>query len=90
MTRKQLADYALVALVWGLSFLVLLKVVKAFGWVGAVTFRTLIAGSLLLIAARVSRRRLDFGIGWRPFFVVGLTTEATSTRPSLLDLMRAP
>ena len=76
MTRKQLADYALVALVWGLSFLVLLKVVKAFGWVGAVTFRTLLAGLLLLAAARVTRRRLDFGIGWRPFFVVGLTTVA--------------
>lgn len=76
MTRKQLAEYALVALVWGLSFLVLLKVVKAFGWVGAVTFRTLLAGSLLLAVAKLSGRSLDFRIGWRPFFVVGATTVA--------------
>lgn len=76
MTRKQIAEYAVVALVWGLSFLVLLKVVKAFGWVGAVTFRTLLAGVLLLGAARASRRRLDFSIGWRPFLFVGLTTVA--------------
>lgn len=76
MTRKQLVEYAVVALVWGLSFLVLLKVVKAFGWVGAVTFRTLLAGTILLAVARLTRRRLDFGIGWRPFFFVGLTTVA--------------
>lgn len=76
MTRKQITEYALVALVWGLSFLVLLKVVKAFGWVGAVTFRTLLAGLLLTVAARATGRRLDFSIGWRPFFFVGLTTVA--------------
>ncbi|MFM7686640.1 MAG: DMT family transporter [Actinomycetota bacterium] len=76
MTRKQIAEYALVALVWGLSFLVLLKVVKAFGWVGAVTFRTLLAGLLLTVAARATGRRLDFSIGWRPFFFVGLTAVA--------------
>ncbi len=76
MTRKQLAEYALVALVWGLSFLVLLKVVKAFGWVGAVTFRTLLAGSLLLAVAKLRGRVLDFRIGWKPFFVVGATTVA--------------
>jgi drug/metabolite transporter (DMT)-like permease len=73
---RDLADYAILSVVWGLSFLVLLRVVHAFGWVGAVTFRALLAGGLLLAVAGLTRRRLDFGVGWWPLTVVGATTVA--------------
>jgi hypothetical protein len=36
--RRQVLDYLGLAVIWGLSFLLLLKVVQAFGWVGGVAF----------------------------------------------------
>ena len=76
MRTRDLTDYGILSVVWGLSFLVLLRVVQAFGWVGAVTFRALLAGGLLYVIATVTRRKLDFGVGWRPLTVVGATTVA--------------
>lgn len=76
MKPRDIAAYIFLAITWGLSFLVLLKVVHAFGWVGAVTLRSLIAGITLLLLAAATRRRLDFSAGWRPFAVVGATTVA--------------
>jgi drug/metabolite transporter (DMT)-like permease len=76
MKLKDIASYIFLAVTWGLSFLVLLKVVHAFGWIGAVTLRSLIAGITLLLLATVTRRRLDFSAGWRHFAVVGATTVA--------------
>lgn len=37
MTARNILAYLFLAVTWGLSFLVLLLVVRAFGWVGAVT-----------------------------------------------------
>lgn len=76
MKPKDIAAYVFLAITWGLSFLVLLKVVHAFGWVGAVTLRSLVAGITLLLLAATTRRRLDFSAGWRPFAMVGATTVA--------------
>lgn len=76
MQSRDVVSYSFLALAWGFSFLLLLKVVDAFGWIGAVTFRCLIAGLLLLCAARLARRRLDFSAGWLHFAAVGATTVA--------------
>jgi len=76
MKPRDIAAYLFLAVVWGLSFLVLLRVVQAFGWVGAVSLRSLVAGATLIIAARLMRRRLHFTSGWRPLAVVGATTVA--------------
>ena len=76
MKPKDLAAYAFLAVAWGLSFLLVLKIVAAFGWVGAVTFRSFIAGITLFLLARVSGRSLRFRAGWWPFAVVGATTVA--------------
>ena len=76
MQRRDLVDYATLSVVWGVSFVVLLRVVQAFGWVGAVTFRAFIAGAVLIAIAGATRRRLDFAVGWWPFAVVGATTVA--------------
>lgn len=75
MQPRDIAAYSFLALAWGLSFLLLLKVVAAFGWVGAVTFRCLIAGAILLVAAKLARRRLDFS-KWRHMAAIGATTVA--------------
>ena len=75
MHRRQLIDYVALALIWGVSFLLVLKVVQAFGWIGAVTFRALTASAILFVIARATRRRLEFG-DWRPLAVVGATTVA--------------
>ena len=75
MTGRQLLDYLTMAVIWGFSFVMVLRVVEAFGWVAAVSFRALIASAILLAWAVVTRRRLAFG-SWRPLAVVGATTVA--------------
>jgi drug/metabolite transporter (DMT)-like permease len=72
---RQVLDYAVLALVWGLSFVLVLQVVKAFGWAGAVAFRALVASAILAALATGTRRRLRFG-RWQPLAVVGATTVA--------------
>lgn len=76
MQPRDLVAYLYLAVAWGLSFLVLLKAIAGFGWVGAVSFRALIASLTLLAAARLSGRVLDFRGLWRPLCVVGATTVA--------------
>ena len=75
MHRRQVIDYLSLAVIWGLSFLLLLKVVQAFGWAGAVAFRALIASAILTALALLSGRKLAFGRRW-PLAVVGATTVA--------------
>ncbi len=76
MRPRDLAVYLFLATAWGLSFLLLLKVVQAFGWVGAVTFRCFIAALILLFLARLTRRRLTFPQSCKPLAIVGATTVA--------------
>ena len=76
MTLRDIASYVFLALIWGLSFLVLLHVVEAFGWVGAVSLRALVAGFVLLAIARLSGQQLRFQGGVLPLAVVGATTVA--------------
>ncbi|MBS0535905.1 MAG: DMT family transporter [Proteobacteria bacterium] len=76
MTAKDSASYVFLAVVWGLSFLAMLRAVEAFGWAGAVTFRCFIAAATLIIIAVATGRRLKLGAGWRAFAVVGATTVA--------------
>jgi drug/metabolite transporter (DMT)-like permease len=76
MSPRDLAGYVFLALVWGLSFLVLVRVVDAFGWVGAVTFRCILAAIFLFLLARALGRRLDFGFPLRHGLMVGATTVA--------------
>lgn len=76
MTRRQLFDYAAMSVLWGSSFLVMVKVIAAFGWVGAVTFRAFIASGTLWLFAKALRRTLNFHIGLRHFAVIGTFTVA--------------
>lgn len=76
MKPKDVAVYAVLAVLWGLSFIVVLRVVAAFGWVGAVTLRAFVAAASLFILATVTGRRLDFSVGWGRLAVVGATTVA--------------
>lgn len=76
MRLRDLAAYLFLAIAWGFSFLLLLKVVAAFGWVGAVTFRCFIAAAILILMARLTRRRLAFPARFMPLAVVGATTVA--------------
>ncbi len=76
MRLRDLAVYLFLAIAWGFSFLLLLKVVAAFGWVGAVTFRCFIAAAILILMARLIRRRLAFPARFIPLAVVGATTVA--------------
>lgn len=74
--QRHLATYAVLAIVWGLSFIVLVRVVAAFGWAGTVSFRALAAGIALWIVALAMRRKLDFGCGWTKLAISGFLTVA--------------
>lgn len=76
MKARDVADYLFLALTWGLSFLVVLKVVQAFGWIGAVSFRALVAGLTLFVLARAAGWTLRFAGQLRALTVVGATTVA--------------
>jgi drug/metabolite transporter (DMT)-like permease len=76
MRARDIVDYLFLAVTWGLSFLVLVKVVTAFGWVGAVTLRCLLASATLIGMAKALRRNLSFSLGWRAYAIVGATTVA--------------
>ncbi len=76
MPPRALAAYVFLALVWGLSFMIVLHVVAAFGWAGAITFRALVAGTTLFALARVMGRKLDFSMGWGRLATLGLFTVA--------------
>ncbi|QXH49356.1 DMT family transporter [Pseudomonas fakonensis] len=76
MRPRDLAAYLFLAVAWGFSFLVVLKVVHAFGWVGAVSLRALIAGSTLTVLAALLGRALKLRPLLWPLLVVGATTVA--------------
>lgn len=76
MKPRDVIAYIFLAVVWGFSFLLVLKVVAAFGWIGAVAFRGLVASTTLFALAAVTRRKLDFSFGWPHLVVVGATTVA--------------
>lgn len=76
MRPRDLAAYLFLAVAWGFSFLVVLKVVHAFGWVGAVSLRALIAGGTLAVLAALLGRALKLRPLLWPLLVVGATTVA--------------
>jgi len=74
MSRRAMAEYIALALIWGFSFLLLVKVIAAFGWIGAVSFRGFTAAAVLTVAAFLVRRPLEFRGSWGRLAVVGATT----------------
>ncbi|MET9511989.1 DMT family transporter [Streptomyces flavidovirens] len=76
MRGKDMAGYVAPAVVWGVSFAVLARGERTFGWVGAVAFRALVAGTAVMLVSRAVKRRLDFTGSWWPFNMVGATTVA--------------
>lgn len=76
MTPRQLAGYLFLALAWGLSFLVLTKVVAAFGEIGGVVLRCFVASAAMALFAVASGRKLRFSGGIIPYVVLGATTVA--------------
>ena len=70
------SEFSILAILWGGSFLLVLRVVEAFDWVGAVSVRALIASLTLYVLAKISKRQLDFSIGAVPFLISGATTVA--------------
>jgi drug/metabolite transporter (DMT)-like permease len=70
------SEFVTVAILWGASLLLVLRVVDAFDWAGTVSVRALIASFSLYLLAKLSKRRLDFSIGAVPFMISGATTVA--------------
>ncbi|REE18128.1 EamA-like transporter family protein [Paraburkholderia sp. BL27I4N3] len=67
-------SFGFLSIAWGLSFLFVAKVVHAFGWAAAVSFRALIAAAALAIIVMVTGRKLSFSGRLWPLIVVGATS----------------
>lgn len=66
--------FTILALLWGVSFLLLLRVVEAFDWAAAISVRAFIASGSVLLLAAIIRKKLDFSIGVKHFVLLGLTS----------------
>ena len=66
--------FTLLSLIWGFSFLLLLRVVEAFDWAAAISVRAFIASGCLYLLAILMRRKLDFSIGIKHFAILGAAT----------------
>lgn len=66
--------FTILALLWGVSFLLLLRVVEAFDWAAAISVRAFIASGSVLLLAAIIRKKLDFSIGVKHFALLGLTS----------------
>ena len=66
--------FAILSLLWGASFLLLLRVVDAFDWAAAISVRSFIASGSVVLLALVIRKNLDFSIGVKHFAILGFTS----------------
>lgn len=76
MGPKDSASYAFLAIAWGLSFVVILKNIEAFGPIGAVSFRCFVAALTLSLITALTRHRMVFRGRVFHLAVVGATTVA--------------
>ncbi len=76
MNARQVSHYISLAVIWGISFTLIVRVVAVFGWVGAVSLRAFAACVIVGLLSVAMRRRLNFGGAWRPLAMVGSTTVA--------------
>lgn len=76
MNPLDAASYAFLAIVWGLSFIVVVKNNDAFGPVGAVAFRCFVAAIVLTIVATLARHRMRLRGRVIDLAIVGATTVA--------------
>lgn len=71
MKSEIATKFSILALLWGVSFLLLLRVVQAFDWAAAISVRAFIASGSLFLLSLLLRRKLDFSVGAKHFAVLG-------------------
>ena len=69
MKAEITTKFSILSLLWGVSFLLLLRVVEAFDWAAAISVRSFIASGSVVLLALIIRRKLDFSIGIKYFAV---------------------
>jgi drug/metabolite transporter (DMT)-like permease len=74
MKSEITTKFSILALLWGVSFLLLLRVVEAFDWGAAISVRAFIASGSLFLLSLLLRRKLDFSVGINHFAVLGATS----------------
>lgn len=74
MKSEITTKFSILALLWGVSFLLLLRVVQAFDWAAAISVRAFIASGSLFLLSLLLRRKLDFSVGAKHFAVLGATS----------------
>lgn len=74
MKSEITTKFSILALLWGVSFLLLLRVVQAFDWAAAISVRAFIASGSLFLLSLLLRRKLDFSVRAKHFAVLGATS----------------
>jgi len=76
MTRRDLVDLLLLAMLWGGSFLFMRIAAPEFGAMPMVEARVLVAALFLLVLLQREGRMRDMVVNWRPLAFVGLVNSA--------------
>jgi drug/metabolite transporter (DMT)-like permease len=76
MRPADLARLIFLAMLWGGSFIFIRIAVPVLGPVVLVTIRVLLAGTALLVYARITRRDLEVRARWRQYLILGALNSA--------------
>ena len=81
MKTEITTKFSILSLLWGISFLLLLRVVEAFDWAAAISVRAFIASGSVVLLAVIIKKKLDFSIGMKHFAILGFTSVSLQLRP---------
>jgi drug/metabolite transporter (DMT)-like permease len=76
MKAPDLARLIFLAALWGGSFIFIRIAAPVLGPIVLVTFRVLVAGSALLVYARITRSELELRARWRQYLILGAINSA--------------
>ena len=74
MKAEITTKFSILSILWGVSFLLLLRVVQAFDWAAAISVRAFIASGCVFLLGLMIKKKFDFSIGAKHFAILGVTS----------------
>jgi drug/metabolite transporter (DMT)-like permease len=74
MKAEIATKFSILSILWGVSFLLLLRVVQAFDWAAAISVRAFIASGCVFLLGLIIKKKFDFSIGAKHFAILGVTS----------------
>lgn len=72
MKAEITTKFSILSILWGVSFILLLRVVQAFDWAAAISVRAFIASGCVFLLGLLIKKKFDFSIGVKHFAILGV------------------